>query len=77
VVVVEGEDRAVRDPPPPPNPAIPAPAAAPPPPPPWPLGLPGSYDADAAELARYAAAAGSDEGFAAWLDGFVGAGVAT
>jgi glutaconate CoA-transferase subunit A len=43
----------------------------------WPLGLPGSYDADADELARYAAAARSDEGFAAWLDGFVGAGVAT
>jgi glutaconate CoA-transferase subunit A len=43
----------------------------------WPLGLPGSYDADADELARYAAAARSDDGFAAWLDGFVGAGVTT
>ena len=34
----------------------------------WPLGLPGAYPADQPHLADYAAAAGSDDGFAAWLD---------
>lgn len=37
----------------------------------WPLGLAGSYDADADELARYAAAARTEDGFADWLDGFL------
>jgi glutaconate CoA-transferase subunit A len=34
----------------------------------WPLGLPGLYAADDAEIARYAAAARSDAGFAQYLD---------
>lgn len=37
----------------------------------WPLGCQDLYDADDAELARYAAAARSEAGFAEWLDGFV------
>lgn len=37
----------------------------------WPLGCQHLYDADDAELVRYAAAARSAEGFAAWLDGFL------
>lgn len=34
----------------------------------WPLGLPGHYPADDAEIARYAAAARTAEGFARYLD---------
>jgi glutaconate CoA-transferase subunit A len=40
----------------------------------WPLGLSGHYAADVDELARYAAAARSEEGFTAWLDEHVSAG---
>lgn len=36
----------------------------------WPLGCQDLYDADAAELGRYAMAARSAAGFAAWLAGF-------
>jgi glutaconate CoA-transferase subunit A len=39
----------------------------------WPLGLFDIYRPDDAELARYAAAARTEEGFRAWLDGFVAA----
>lgn len=35
----------------------------------WPLAMPGYYEADRAEIARYAEAATTAEGFAAWLDG--------
>ena len=42
----------------------------------WPLGLPGSYSADADELARYAAAARTDDGFTTWLDEHLYAGSA-
>jgi glutaconate CoA-transferase subunit A len=35
----------------------------------WPVGLAGSYDADDAELARYAAAARSEDGFRAYTTG--------
>ncbi len=35
----------------------------------WPLGLPGCYEADAAELRRYAAAARTEAGFQAYLAG--------
>ena len=34
----------------------------------WPLALPGAYPADRKHLAGYAAAAASEDGFAAWLD---------
>ena len=34
----------------------------------WPLALPGAYPADREHLAGYAAAAASEDGFAAWLD---------
>ena len=34
----------------------------------WPLALPGAYAADRERLAEYAAAAASEDGFAAWLD---------
>lgn len=34
----------------------------------WPLALPGAYAADRAHLAEYAAAAASEDGFAAYLD---------
>jgi glutaconate CoA-transferase subunit A len=37
----------------------------------WPLGCQDLYDADDAELARYAVAARSADGFAAWLEAFV------
>ena len=37
----------------------------------WPVGLPGRYEADLDELARYAAAARTESGFRAWLDGFL------
>jgi glutaconate CoA-transferase subunit A len=37
----------------------------------WPLGCQDLYDADDTELARYAAEARSDAGFAAWLAGFL------
>ena len=37
----------------------------------WPLGCQDVYDADGDEIARYAAAARSDAGFAAWLDAFL------
>lgn len=37
----------------------------------WPLGCQDLYDADDAELARYAAAARSADGFAAWLETFL------
>ncbi len=37
----------------------------------WPLGCQDLYDSDEAELARYAAAARTDSGFAAWLAGFM------
>jgi glutaconate CoA-transferase subunit A len=40
----------------------------------WPLGLAGWYPADTEEIARYAAAARTDEGFAAWLDEHLAAG---
>ncbi len=33
----------------------------------WPLALPGAYPADRKHLAGYAAAAASEDGFAAWL----------
>ncbi len=36
----------------------------------WPLGLWGEYPADDAEIARYARMAKSQEGFAAYMDGF-------
>jgi glutaconate CoA-transferase subunit A len=36
----------------------------------WPLSLPGEYAADDGEIARYAAAARSDRGFAAYLETF-------
>jgi glutaconate CoA-transferase, subunit A len=39
----------------------------------WPYGLWGEYPTDAAEIARYAAAARTQEGFAAYLDEFIGA----
>ena len=35
----------------------------------WPLALPGAYPADRDCLAGYAAAAATEDGFAAWLDG--------
>ena len=38
----------------------------------WPLGLWNAYLADDAEIARYAAAARTREGFAGWLAGFAG-----
>jgi glutaconate CoA-transferase subunit A len=38
----------------------------------WPLGCQDLYDADDAELARYAAAARGADGFAAWLEMFLG-----
>jgi glutaconate CoA-transferase subunit A len=38
----------------------------------WPYGLWGEYPADAAELARYGQAARTPEGFAAYLERFVG-----
>ena len=34
----------------------------------WPLALPGAYPADREQLAEYAAAAATEDGFAAWLD---------
>ena len=34
----------------------------------WPLALPGAYPADRERLAEYAASAGTEEGFAGWLD---------
>ncbi len=34
----------------------------------WPLGLPGGYEADQAELARYAVAARTEDGFRTYLD---------
>ena len=34
----------------------------------WPLALPGAYPADRERIAEYAASAGSEDGFAAWLD---------
>ena len=34
----------------------------------WPLALPGAYPADRERLAEYAAAAASEDGFAAWLE---------
>lgn len=37
----------------------------------WPLGCQDLYDADDAELARYAAAARTEAGFRDWLDGFL------
>jgi glutaconate CoA-transferase, subunit A len=37
----------------------------------WPLGCQDLYDADDAELARYAAEAKTESGFVAWLDGFL------
>jgi glutaconate CoA-transferase subunit A len=37
----------------------------------WPLGCQDLYDADDAELARYAAEARTGDGFAAWLDHFL------
>jgi glutaconate CoA-transferase subunit A len=37
----------------------------------WPLGCQDLYDADGDELARYAAAARSEAGFAAWLASFL------
>ena len=37
----------------------------------WPLGCQDLYDADDAELARYAAEARTGDGFAAWLDRFL------
>jgi glutaconate CoA-transferase subunit A len=40
----------------------------------WPLGLAGWYPADTEEIARYATAARTDEGFAAWLDEHLAAG---
>lgn len=39
----------------------------------WPLGLQDIYAADEAEFGRYAEAARSEAGFAAWLDRFLGA----
>lgn len=36
-----------------------------------PIGLPGAYPADAAELAAYAEAAKTDEGFRRWADGAI------
>jgi glutaconate CoA-transferase subunit A len=39
----------------------------------WPYGLWGEYPIDAAEIARYAEAARTKEGFAAYLDRFAGA----
>ena len=36
----------------------------------WPLGLWGEYEADAAEIARYARMAKSQDGFAAYMQGF-------
>ena len=35
----------------------------------WPMAMPGYYEADADEIIRYATAAATAEGFAAWLDG--------
>lgn len=35
----------------------------------WPLGIPGGYDADAAELARYVEMARTEEGFADYMAG--------
>ena len=40
----------------------------------WPLALPGAYAADRDCLAEYAAAAASEDGFAAWLARHLGAG---
>lgn len=37
----------------------------------WPLPLPGEYPGDDVEVARYAAMARSEEGFRAWLSGFL------
>jgi glutaconate CoA-transferase, subunit A len=37
----------------------------------WPLGLQDAYATDDAELARYAEAARTEQGFRAWLDGFL------
>ena len=37
----------------------------------WPLGIGGRIDADAGEIARYAALAATEEGFARYLDGFL------
>ncbi len=37
----------------------------------WPLGCQDLYDADDAELGRYATAARTEAGFREWLDGFV------
>jgi glutaconate CoA-transferase, subunit A len=42
----------------------------------WPLGLAGRYQADPDEIARYAAAARTDEGFARWLEEHLVAGAA-
>jgi glutaconate CoA-transferase, subunit A len=39
----------------------------------WPYGLWGEYPTDAAEIARYAAAARTEEGFSAYLDRFTSA----
>ena len=35
----------------------------------WPLGIPGGYDADQAELARYVDMARTEEGFTAYMAG--------
>lgn len=37
----------------------------------WPLPLPGEYPGDDGEVARYAAMARSEDGFRAWLSGFL------
>lgn len=37
----------------------------------WPLGCQDLYDADDAEIGRYASEARTEAGFAAWLDGFL------
>jgi glutaconate CoA-transferase subunit A len=42
----------------------------------WPLGLPGHSDPDSAAQADYARAARSEDGFRAWVAGWLGAGAA-